>query len=94
LDLVPLAHLRHEEGHDGPINNESYTIIWKKDGIVLDKFVNQTFVAIEDDGDEVLGRYEVFVKFSTDEIQLDEEGRTQSSMVLDITTHCEDDQND
>jgi hypothetical protein len=91
LDLVPLAHLRDKNGHDETINNEAYAIIWKKDGAVLDKFTNQTFVAIEDNGDDVLGRYEVFVKFSTDEIRVDEEGRTRSSMVHDITTHCEDD---
>ncbi|EKM79164.1 hypothetical protein AGABI1DRAFT_106739 [Agaricus bisporus var. burnettii JB137-S8] len=93
LDLVPLAHLRNPEENNEPINNESYAIIWKKDGIVLDEFANMTSIAIEDNdnNDQVLGRYEVFVKFSTDEIRLDEEGRTSSSRVYDVTTHCEDD---
>lgn len=84
LDLVPLAQFRE----DGPINDEVYAITWKKDGVVMDKFKDKTYINVDDE--ESLGQYTVSVKFSTDEVRVDEEGRLQSSVEHNITTHCQD----
>lgn len=71
LELLSLAHLRKPgEKHLG--NEESYAILWRHNGIVIDPWVNSTTVEIQSvDAD---GQWEVFVEFSTPEVRKDERG--------------------
>lgn len=63
LDLLPLADLRQE-----PIAmKESYTIIWKKNGGIMEEFTNRTRVELGDDG--AIGNYSVHIKFETEEVR-------------------------
>ncbi|KAF9562648.1 hypothetical protein CPC08DRAFT_735102 [Agrocybe pediades] len=65
LDLLPLANLRIT-----PITpNETYSIVWKKDEHVLERFTNKTRVEIDDKVS--VGNYSVRVQFWTEEVRVD-----------------------
>lgn len=64
LDLIPLAHLR--TAAVSPV--ESYSVVWKKDGQALEQFENKTQIQILEG--KAIGKYEVRVKFATDEVRI------------------------
>jgi len=71
VELLYLAHLRKpEEKHLGI--KESYYILWKHDGVVVDPWTNTTTVEIRPD--LAGGHWEVVVEFSTPEVRKDEQG--------------------
>ncbi|KAF9046373.1 IgA peptidase M64-domain-containing protein [Panaeolus papilionaceus] len=67
LGLIPVAHLRAQADHSASFPGEAYTVIWRKDGQLLPQLANQTTVRIPDE--QSLGRYQVTVKFWTEEIR-------------------------
>ncbi|ESK95678.1 hypothetical protein Moror_12545 [Moniliophthora roreri MCA 2997] len=78
--LVPVTQFRQ----GGPLPGETYTILWSKNGRVLNNFTNKTVVAI----DNASGSYTLDVKFSTPEIRLDRSGVTEAQMVHTISGSC------
>jgi hypothetical protein len=71
VELLYLAHLRKpEEKHLG--SKESYSILWKHDGVVVDPWTNSTIVEIRPN--LAGGHWEVAVGFSTPEVRKDEQG--------------------
>ena len=71
VELLQLAHLRKpEEKHLG--GKESYSILWKHDGVVVDSWTNSTIIEIRPN--DVGGHWEVVVEFSTPEVRKDEQG--------------------
>jgi len=71
VELLYLAHLRKpEEKHLGI--KESYYMLWKHDGVVVDPWTNSTAVEIRPD--LAGGHWEVVVEFSTPEVRKDEQG--------------------
>ena len=71
VELPSLAHLRKpEEKHLG--TEESYAILWKHDGVVVDPWTNSTIVEIRP-GDAG-GHWEVVVEFYTLEVRKDKRG--------------------
>ena len=90
VELLSLAHLREpEEKHLG--NKESYSILWKHDGIIVDRLTNSTAVEIQpvDAG----GRWEVFVEFSTPEVRKDERGYLLGQRNFTLIDVCPSDTN-
>lgn len=81
VDLLPLAHLRKSPAAP----QESYSIVWKKDGKILPNFMNQTIIRVDDD--KSIGRYTVSVKFSTEEVRLDSP-RLESELSYDVRDPC------
>ncbi|TCD65504.1 hypothetical protein EIP91_002552 [Steccherinum ochraceum] len=70
LKLVPLGQFRLpaddlEAGNKIPA--EEYSITWYKDGEVLEEFVNQTHIEVNDGDGQGVGLYSVEVKFTTTE---------------------------
>jgi hypothetical protein len=85
LELLLLAHLRKpEEKHLG--NEESYTILWKHDGIVMDSWANSTVIEIQpaDAG----GQWEVVVGFSTPEVRKDGQGYLLAQRHFNLADVC------
>ncbi|KAI0762010.1 IgA peptidase M64-domain-containing protein [Trametes elegans] len=81
LSLVPLAHLRAS-----PVDvEESYTITWVRNGVVMDEFANKTKVV--DDGNAV-GSYVVHVRYATEEVRIDPDDLLTSSATSFIATRC------
>ena len=69
LQLVPLAEFRTERVN---APHDSYTIVWTKDGDVLDEFTNKTTLVVgQADAD---ARFAVDVTYATDEIRVDKDG--------------------
>lgn len=82
VQLIPLARLRVE-----PISaTETFTIIWTKDGQVLEDFTNKTRIEV-DDG-EALGTFSIDVKFATEEVRKDPHGRLTSRTEYTISHRC------
>ncbi|EAU86114.2 hypothetical protein CC1G_07193 [Coprinopsis cinerea okayama7 len=72
--LLPLAQFRTEATRvNAP--QESYTIVWKKDGAVLEEFTNQTMIAIE--SDESVGWYSWDLEFRTEEVRVQDGALTR-----------------
>ncbi|KAJ3563209.1 hypothetical protein NP233_g9086 [Leucocoprinus birnbaumii] len=92
LDLIPLAQLREQpEGVDGPFeppNNEKYSINWFKDGEYLEEFTDQTSIALPDA--EGIGHYRVTIRFTTDEVLVDEDDVMASEWEYEVTSFCQD----
>ena len=83
IQLVPLAHLRAE-----PVStSEAFTIIWTKDGQVLEGFTNKT--RIEIDHGKALGIYRIHVEFATEEVRKDPHGYLTSGREYVISKRCE-----
>ncbi|KAF8882039.1 IgA peptidase M64-domain-containing protein [Gymnopilus junonius] len=83
LNLLPLAEFRKS-----PIDSqESYTIVWKKDGDILPGFTNQTRIDLQNDP---VGNYTVHVKFVTDEVRLDSPVM-ESEGHYKVTASCQED---
>lgn len=82
LNLVPLAEFRT----DAVAASESYSIMWYKDGRVLDAFTNTT--ALDLDDGEALGHYTVDVQFSTEEVRVDKDNLLFSRSDFDIADRC------
>ena len=85
VELLSLAHLRKpEEKHLG--NEESYTILWKHDGIVAHRWTNSTILEIPpaDAG----GQWGVVVEFSTPEVRKDEQGYLLGERNLTLADVC------
>ena len=81
LHLLPLAHLRKT-----PVSpDESYTIIWNKDGSLLPQFTNKTRIEIDDES--ALGEYTIKVNFATEEIRLKSK-KLISSVNYTVKTKC------
>lgn len=81
LHLLPLAHLRKT-----PVSpDESYTIIWNKDGILLPQFTNKTRIEVDDES--ALGEYTIKVNFATEEIRLKSK-KLVSSVNYTVKTKC------
>ena len=82
LQLVPLASLRT----DAVAPEESYTILWTKDGELLSRFTNKTQLIVEDaDADAV---YTVDVTFTTEEVRVDKEGLLSSHRDIAVSERC------
>ncbi|KAF9533177.1 IgA peptidase M64-domain-containing protein [Crepidotus variabilis] len=64
VNLIPLAHLRQ----DFSISEEAYSIIWRKDGQLLNQYTNQTKIKL--DGAQTTGVYQVEVEYATPEIRI------------------------
>ena len=82
VQLIPLAHLRF----DAQASRESYTIIWRKDGQILDEFTNKTVLEI--DNHLIPANYSLSVGFATDEVRRDDDGVLQSRQDLVISERC------
>ncbi|TFK39079.1 IgA peptidase M64-domain-containing protein [Crucibulum laeve] len=83
LHLLPLAQLRTDTASIK--SEESYTITWKRAGIVMNEFTNRTRLEI-DDG-HALGRYTISVQFTTDEVRL-ESDLLASSLQYNVMHKC------
>lgn len=78
--LVPLAEFR-----ESPVSSqESYKIIWSKDGEVLPQFVDMTRMDVSDEA----GTYRVDVQFSTKEVRVDKDGLLGASRSYTVTETC------
>ncbi|CCM05737.1 uncharacterized protein FIBRA_07969 [Fibroporia radiculosa] len=82
VGLVPLAQFRG----DTIDAQESYTIIWRKDGEILEAFTNKTRVEVDDDVS--LGVYTVDVQFATSEVRVDKDRLLVSNGTYEITETC------
>lgn len=82
--LIPLAHLRFDV--QASAARESYTIIWRKDGQVLDSFTNKTVLEIDDH--LIPANYSLSVGFATEEVRRDDDGVLQSRQDLIISERC------
>lgn len=83
LDLVPLGQFREE-----PVDvKESYSIIWTKDGRVLEEFTNERVLEIPDAG--AAGVYTAHVEYLTEEVRVDKEGLLKSNREHRILATCE-----
>ncbi|KAI0762017.1 IgA peptidase M64-domain-containing protein [Trametes elegans] len=81
LSLAPLANNRKN-----PVDvQESYTITWLKDGIVLDAFANKT--TLVDDGGAT-GDYVVNVQYTTEEVRVDPDGLLRANANSSVSTGC------
>ncbi|KAF9265266.1 hypothetical protein L218DRAFT_898916 [Marasmius fiardii PR-910] len=83
LNLLPLAHLRG----DSLLEGEFYTITWKRNGELLEKFTNETTIHVI--GEEALGKYELEVEFTTPEVVLDPMERLKGRLEIYITGRCD-----
>ncbi|KII90829.1 hypothetical protein PLICRDRAFT_39431 [Plicaturopsis crispa FD-325 SS-3] len=85
LKLVPLAQFRDEQ--DASLGEkESYEIVWKKDGKVLDAFANSTRAEVADsDG---VGVFDIEVKFTTEEVRVDSDGLLVSAGEYRVMKRC------
>ncbi|KAF5360455.1 hypothetical protein D9756_004955 [Leucocoprinus leucothites] len=92
LDLIPLAHLRQApEGDEDilePPNNEMYSITWIKDDEVLEEFQDETSIILPDEAG--VGNYTILVRFSTDEVMVDEDMVMTSQWEYEVTSLCQD----
>lgn len=80
VDLVPLAEFR-----EPPVSSEeSYSIAWSKDGKVLPQFANMTHIDVSDE----VGTYHVDIRFSTEEVRVDEDGLLGASRSFTVTETC------
>ncbi|KAI0060358.1 hypothetical protein BV25DRAFT_1807356 [Artomyces pyxidatus] len=86
--LIPLGQLRPTPS----LASESFTIAWKKDGVMLEDFINKTVVTLEDAG--AVGEYEVAVKLVTAEVRSDPDGLLTSRRKISITRRCGDSHDD
>ena len=85
VELLRLAHLRKpEEKHLG--SKESYSILWKHDGVVVDPWTNSTIVEIQPN--DVGGYWEVVVEFSTPEVRKDEQGYLLGKRNFNLVDVC------
>ena len=82
--LIPLAHLRFDV--QASAARESYTIIWRKDGQILDSFTNKTVLEIDDH--LIPANYSLSVGFETEEVRRDDDGVLQSRQDLIISERC------
>lgn len=82
LHLVPLAQFR-----DVPVESkERYSIYWKKDGVSLAQYENQTRIALADE--EAMGTYTVDVIFTTEEVRHDGGGLLTAKAEYVVDTKC------
>jgi len=82
LQLVPLAEFR-EIAVDV---RESFSILWTKDGKILNAFTNKTSFILEDN--DAVGKYEVEVKFATEEVRVDSAGMLTAKAVYVVERSC------
>lgn len=83
LDLVPLGQFREE-----PVDvKESYSIIWTKDGQVLEDFTNKSVLEVP--GAITAGVYAAHVEYLTEEVRIDKEGLLKSKREYEVTTTCD-----
>ncbi|CAA7265508.1 unnamed protein product [Cyclocybe aegerita] len=82
LVLLPLADLRQR----AIAAKESYTIIWQKDGVVLEDFTNKTRIAVDEAG--ALGTYNIHVKFSTEEVRISDSPTLENNISYEVKTGC------
>ncbi|TFY63568.1 hypothetical protein EVJ58_g3172 [Rhodofomes roseus] len=84
LDLVPLGQFRKE-----PVDvKESYSIVWMKDGQMLEQFTDEKTVEIAD-GDAA-GVYTAHVQYLTEEVRVDKAGLTKSQREYRVAGSCDD----
>lgn len=85
LKLVPLAQFR-----DTPDLHlaETYSIIWSKDGEILDNFQDKTRVEVDDTDGEGVGVYSVEVRFRTEEVKKDPDGLLFSGGDFNVVDRC------
>ncbi|EJD00187.1 uncharacterized protein FOMMEDRAFT_142576 [Fomitiporia mediterranea MF3/22] len=77
VKLVRLAQFREE-----PVaHSEAYIITWRKDGIEMPEFANQTSIVV----DNIPANYSVQVEFATDEVRIDPNGYLRSTTTLEVT---------
>lgn len=82
LDLVPLGQFREE-----PVDvQESYSIIWTKDGRVLEDFTNERVLEVPDA--TAVGVYAARVEYLTEEVRIDKEGLLKSKRKYEVTATC------
>jgi hypothetical protein len=80
VDLVPLAEFREH-----PVSSEeSYSIVWSKDGRVLPHFANMTHVDVSDE----VGMYRIDIQFSTEEVRVDKDKLLGASRSFTVTETC------
>lgn len=80
VDLVRLAPFR-----EAPVARaESYTLVWTRDGRVLEALTNLTQVALGDAD----GTFRVDVTYAIDEVRLDPRGYLHASRTFDVTHAC------
>lgn len=84
LRLLPLAQFREGD----LISGESYSILWKKDGKLLDKYTNQTRLSLPDSIAQ--GKYEVEVEFTTKEVRVDTDAMLAAKAAHIIDSSCAD----
>lgn len=83
LDLVPLGQFREE-----PVDvKESYSIIWTKDGRVLQEFTNERVLELPDAG--AAGTYAAHVEYLTEEVRVDKEGLLKSKREHKVAATCD-----
>lgn len=83
LQLVPLAHLRDVSVHA----TEDYSITWTKDGELLDEHTNRTSLVIDDE--DAIGRYEIDVVFTTEEVKVDRHGLLVAKAEYIVNKKCQ-----
>ncbi|KAJ3515781.1 hypothetical protein NLJ89_g1540 [Agrocybe chaxingu] len=82
LVLLPLGDFRQR----AIAPKESYTIIWQKDGVVLEDFTNKTKITIDEA--DALGTYNIHVKFSTEEVRIPDSPTLENNISYDVKTGC------
>ncbi|KAG5651855.1 hypothetical protein H0H81_007196 [Sphagnurus paluster] len=81
LELIPLAQFR-----DRVVDDESYTIKWRKGRTILKDFTNKTRIEIADV--EALGTYFVSVDFATPEVRVDKDRRLSMNFAYQVKDTC------
>ncbi|KZP26330.1 hypothetical protein FIBSPDRAFT_732610 [Athelia psychrophila] len=84
LRLLPLAQFRD----GGLISGESYSVLWKKDGKLLDEYTNQTRLSLPDGTAQ--GKYAVEVEFTTKEVRVDTDALLTAKAEHIIDSPCAD----
>jgi hypothetical protein len=80
VNLVKLAQFR-----ESPIESaESYTIVWTRNGRVLEALTNLTKVELSD----AEGTYHVDVAYAVDQVRSDPRGYLHASRTFDVTPHA------
>ncbi|KAF7972035.1 hypothetical protein HWV62_19259 [Athelia sp. TMB] len=84
LRLLPLAQFREAPS----LSSESYSIIWRKDGILLDEYKNKTRLSFPDGGAK--GIYAVEVELTTEDVKIDKDNLLTAKAEYTIDTSCVD----
>lgn len=89
LRLVPLAQFRNPgESFLAEKLHESYSIVWFKNGAILDDFKDKTHVEIDDADGNGVGVYTVEVTFKTDEVRVDPDGLLSTGGDYNVVDRC------